>query len=408
MINKKLSIKEQSEIIESGTVEIIPKEELMAKLKKGKPLRIKWGADPSAPDIHLGHTVVLRKLRQFQDLGHQVIFLIGDFTAMIGDPSGRSETRPILSKEQVKKNAKTYKDQVLKILDPRKTRIVFNSHWLKKMSLEDNIRLSSVFTVARMLERDDFKKRFDQKIDISVLEFMYPLLQAYDSVFLKADIEVGGTDQKFNLLLGRTVQKRYNQEQQVVITMPLLEGTDGIQKMSKSLGNYIGITEPPQEIFGKVMSISDEIMLRYYDLVSGLSLEELEKVKADLQSGKLHPRDAKVRLAKILVSSFYSESAAKKAALEFSGIFSENRLPEEIPLKIISAGEIDQSGKIWIAKLMVRADLASSNSEARRLILQGGVKLDEKKIFDDVMKVDLTTERLLSVGKRRFARVRKG
>jgi tyrosyl-tRNA synthetase len=384
------SAKEQLEIIKRGVIEVIPEDELLTKLSAGRPLRIKWGADPSAPDIHLGHTVVLSKLRQFQELGHEVIFIIGDFTAMIGDPSGKSETRKALPREVVDENAKTYKKQVFKILDEGKTRVVYNSHWLEKMDLLSVFKLSSQYTVARMLERKDFKERFESQKDISVLEFLYPLLQGYDSVHLKADIEIGGTDQKFNLLMGRTLQQRYGEEQQVIVTLPLLEGTDGVQKMSKSLNNYIGITEAPSEIFGKTMSISDKLMHRYYELLTSIPLEE---VKA------MHPKEAKKKLAALLVERFYSKKEAAAAEEEFESIFKEGKKPQDIELFKVKSKEIG------IVDLLSGSKLAPSKTEARRLIQQGGVSIDNIVVTDDKFTVDLSTERILKVGKRKFLRV---
>ncbi|MDD5594390.1 MAG: tyrosine--tRNA ligase [Candidatus Margulisbacteria bacterium] len=387
----KKSVEEQLNIIKRGAVEIIPEEELVARLKIGKPLKVKWGADPSAPDIHLGHTVILQKLRQLQDLGHMVVFIIGDFTAMIGDPTGKSETRPQLSPEQVAKNAATYTDQVFKILDPQKTKVVFNSEWLKKMDLMDVFKLSSKYTVARMLERKDFKKRFKADSDISVLEFLYPLLQGYDSVHLNSDIEVGGTDQKFNLLMGRTLQQRYGQAPQVIITMPMLEGTDGVQKMSKSLGNYIGVTEPPSEIYGKIMSISDKLMLRYYELLTDIPLAEVKS---------MHPKAAKQRLARTLVAKFYSDEAAAQAEQEFDSVFKEGKLPQEIELVKIAKKEMN------IVDLLAETQLAASKGEARRLIQQGGVTADSELVKDEKLVIDLSKERLLKVGKRKFLRIK--
>ncbi len=377
--------------IKRGTVEIISEAELAKKLKQGKPLRIKWGADPSAPDIHLGHTVVLNKLKQFQDLGHEIIFLIGDFTAMIGDPSGKSETRQVLSKEEVKKNAESYQEQVFKILDRNKTRVVYNSEWLEKMGLIDVFELSRQYTVARMLERKDFKERFEKQTEISIIEFLYPLLQGHDSVHLQADVEVGGTDQKFNLLMGRTLQQRAGQESQVVITLPLLEGTDGVKKMSKSLGNYIGITELPKEIFGKIMSISDKLMLRYYEL---LTLEPLDKIK------KMHPKEAKQKLASILVERFYDKKAAAEAKKEFDAIFAKGSLPKDIEEKIINKKQIS------IIDLLIETKLTASKSEARRLIKQGGVKVDDKVVIDEKEIINLDKERIIKVGKRKFVKVK--
>ncbi|NQT29427.1 MAG: tyrosine--tRNA ligase [Candidatus Saganbacteria bacterium] len=382
---------EQLKIIKAGVIEAIPEEELLKKLKKGKPLRIKWGADPSAPDIHLGHTVILNKLKQLQDLGHEVIFLIGDFTAMIGDPSGKSETRKPLSALEALENAKTYQSQVFRILDKKKTKVVYNSSWLEKMGLKEVFTLSSQYTVARMLERKDFKERFKNQSDITVLEFLYPLLQGYDSVHLGADIEIGGTDQKFNLLMGRTLQQKYNQEPQVVITLPLLEGTDGVNKMSKSLNNYIAITDSPKEMFGKVMSISDKLMLRYYELLTDCSLPEISA---------MHPKEAKKKLAALLVSRFYDEKKAKIAEAEFESIFSKGNLPRDIPVKKMGKKEIN------IVLLLAETGLASSKAEARRLIKQKGVSVDSQVVIDENEVVDLCAERILKVGKRNFLRVK--
>lgn len=378
------------EIIRRGTVEIISLEELKKKLNRRKSLRVKFGADPTAPDIHLGHTVVLQKLKQFQDLGHQIIFIIGDFTARIGDPSERSEVRKPLTSEEIKRNARTYQEQVAKILDMRKTEVVFNSKWFDKMSLSDVMKLSSYSTVAQMLARADFKERFSREIDISLLEFMYPLLQAYDSIQVKADVEIGGTDQKFNLLMGRQLQRGFNQEAQVVITMPLLEGTDGVRKMSKSYGNYIGITEPPKEILGKIMSISDQLMLKYYEL---LTEENLEQVK------KMHPRQAKTELAKEIVQKYYGETEAEKAEEEFEKVFVNRELPEEI--KEIRIPE----KKIWIVDLLVKAGLATSKNEAKRLIAQGAVKINKKKIENFDMDLLMDKEYIVQLGSRKFRRV---
>ncbi|MFC1510837.1 tyrosine--tRNA ligase [Candidatus Margulisiibacteriota bacterium] len=385
------SVAEQLEVIKRGIVELIPEDEFVKKLAKGQPLKIKWGADPSAPDIHLGHTVILNKLRQFQDLGHQVIFLIGDFTARIGDPSGKSETRKPLSAEETKQNAKTYLDQAFKILDKKKTKVVYNSHWLTKLKVEDLINLAGKYTVARMLERDDFAKRYQAERAISIHEFLYPLIQGYDSVELKADVEIGGTDQKFNMLVGRELQRAFKQAPQVIVTLPLLEGTDGVQKMSKSLDNYIGITEPASEIFGKTMSVSDELMLRYYELLTEVSLAE---VKA------MHPKEAKKKLAGYLVGQFYSDSVAKVAEEEFESVFAGKNLPQEIPLKTFSESEMAA------AKLVVQSGLAASNSSARRLIKQGGVSVDGQVVKDADLKVSLVQEKVIKVGKRKFARVK--
>lgn len=383
-------IENQLALIKSGTIDLIPEDELIAKLKRDKPLRIKWGADPSAPDIHLGHTVVLRKLRQLQDLGHKVIFIIGDFTARIGDPTGRSEARKPLTTEEVAVNAATYQSQVFKILDKNRTEVVYNSHWLSKLKIEDVINLAAKYTVARMLEREDFMTRFEKERPISIHEFLYPLIQGYDSVEIKADIEVGGSDQKFNMLVGRELQREFKVEPQVILTMPLLEGTDGVQKMSKSLGNYIGVTDTPAEIFGKTMSISDDLMLRYYELLTDLPPSEVKAA---------HPKDAKLKLAGLLVARFYDEPSARKAREEFESVFKEGRLPQEIELVKLSKKEIN------VIDLLAEAGLAPSRSEARRLIKQGGVSLDNEIVLDEKLAVNLSAERLLKVGKRRFLRV---
>ena len=385
-----IDINKQLEIIKRGIVELIPEDELVKKLQKGKPLKIKWGADPSAPDIHLGHTVILNKLRQFQELGHEIIFLIGDFTARIGDPTGKSETRKPLTEEDVAKNSKTYQDQVFKILDKNKTKVVYNSHWLNDLKINDIINLAAKYTVARMLEREDFMNRFEKERPISIHEFLYPLIQGYDSVHLGSDVEIGGTDQKFNMLVGRELQREFKQEPQVIITLPILEGLDGVQKMSKSLGNYIGITEPPSEIFGKTMSISDSLMLRYYELMTDVPIDE---VKA------MHPKEAKKRLAKIFVARFHSEPAAVTAEEEFESTFSKGNLPEEIKLFKLKEKEMP------LTKLLVETKLASSVAEAKRLIGQGGVRVDGEAVKDEKAIVNLISEKVVNVGKRKFARV---
>jgi len=401
-----MDIKKQLEEIKRGTVELIPEDELIKKLKKGNPLRIKWGADPSAPDIHLGHTVILKKLRALQDLGHKVVFIIGDFTAMIGDPSGKDQTRPQLSRAEVAKNSKTYKEQVFKILDRKKTEIVYNSKWLKKLKLDDVISLAGKYTVARMLERDDFMNRFEKERPISIHEFLYPLIQGYDSVEVKADIEVGGTDQKFNLLVGRELQREFNEEPQVILTMPLLEGTDGVQKMSKSLGNYIGITDSPGEIFGKTMSIPDSVLIKYYELLTAIPADEIKSMAKAIDSGTLNPRDAKARLAKYFVAELYSEKESLNAEREFESIFREGKLPQDIPLKVISKKDLGPGGKIPVLNLLVCSGLASSQSEGRRLVSQGGVRIDGEKIEDEKLAVALDGEKIINVGKRRFLRVK--
>jgi tyrosyl-tRNA synthetase len=401
-----LSPERQFEVIKRGAVEIILEKELLHKLerscKENKPLTVKAGFDPTAPDIHLGHTVLLEKLRQFQELGHRVIFLIGDFTGMIGDPSGKSETRKPLTRDEVLENAKTYREQIFKILDPERTIVEFNSRWYSEMSAEDIIRLASHYTVARMLERDDFKTRFLSQTPISIHEFIYPLIQGYDSVVLRADVELGGTDQKFNLVVGRELQKEYGQEPQVIITMPLLEGTDGVKKMSKSLGNYIGINEPPEEIFGKVMSISDELMLRYYELLSHISNEELRALKEGIKNGSIHPMEAKERLAFELVERFHGKEAALKAKNHFDTVFRKKGLPEDIPV-YKKTGWTEEAG---LLSLMKEAGLTKSTSEARRLILQGGVEINGSPVKNPDIKLQ-PGEYLLRVGKRRFLKIMK-
>jgi len=401
-----MTVAEQLEIIKRGATEILVEKELVEKLersvKTGVPLRIKAGFDPTAPDLHLGHTVLLHKMRQFQKLGHEVYFLIGDFTGMIGDPTGKSETRKVLSREDVLRNAETYKEQVFKILDPELTKVVFNSSWLGELSAGDMIALASKYTVARMLEREDFNKRFSNQLPISIHEFMYPLVQGYDSVALKADVELGGTDQKFNLLVGRELQREWGQVPQTVITMPLLEGLDGVNKMSKSLGNYIGISEPPDEIYGKVMSISDTLMLRYYELLSDLSIKDLEKLKAGLEDGSVHPMQAKKDLAREMVARYHGDAAGDLAAENFVKRFRENQVPDEMPLVELQA----EGGKLLLCRVMAEAGLVKSNSEGRRSIQGGGVKVDGEKVSDETLEISAPGEYVLQVGKRRFARVR--
>ncbi|KAB7698340.1 tyrosine--tRNA ligase [Plesiomonas shigelloides] len=394
-------IEEALAVIKRGVEDLLPEDELIAKLKEGRPLRVKLGADPTAPDIHLGHTVILTKLRQFQDLGHEVIFLIGDFTGMVGDPSGKNTTRPPLTKEQVMANAETYKEQVFKVLDPAKTRIEFNSSWLGEMGAEGMIRLASRQTVARMLERDDFKKRFHDHQSIAIHEFMYPLLQGYDSVALEADVELGGTDQRFNLLMGRELQKEYGQKPQIVITMPLLVGLDGEKKMSKSAHNYIGISEAPSEMFGKVMSISDDLMWDWYVLLSFLPLAEIEDFKARVAAGTLNPRDVKVWLAKEIIARFHSQADADAAEQEFINRFQKGAMPDEMPELTLDAG----SEGIAIANLLKDADLVASTSEALRMIKQGGVKIDGEKVDDAKLTLSAGSTAVYQVGKRKFARV---
>jgi tyrosyl-tRNA synthetase len=399
-----LEPKKQIEIIGRGAEEIILEDDLFTKLERSSnentPLRVKAGFDPTAPDIHIGHTVLIEKMRQFQELGHEVIFLIGDFTGMIGDPSGKNEMRPPLTKDQVAANAATYKEQIFKILDPARTRVEFNSAWLSGMTGEDMIRLSGRYTVARMLEREDFKKRYRSHTPIGIHEFMYPLVQGYDSVALRADVELGGSDQKFNLLVGREIQKEYGQEPQALVLMPLLEGTDGVKKMSKSLGNYIGISEAPKEMFGKLMSISDELMLRYYELMSQITLDELEALKKGLKSGAFHPRQAKEDLAVELITRYWSTKEAARAKEEFEHVFRDKGLPEDIPEFPYRWEEDD----VWVPALMKAAGLTGSTGEARRLIKQGGVKIDGKKLTDTEARVR-EGDFLLQAGKRKFVRV---
>lgn len=376
--------------IKTGCTTIISEEELLAKLRLGRPLNIKLGVDPTSPDLHLGHTVVLKKLHQFQVLGHKVVFIIGDFTARIGDPSGRSETRPPLNENDVLKNSRTYQEQVFKILDKNKTEVLFNSQWLYNLGLDGLLELSSHITVAQLLARDDFKKRYGKGIDISLIEFLYPLLQGYDSVATKTDVEIGGTDQTFNLLVGRDLQKVYQQIPQVIITMPLLEGTDGVRKMSKSYGNAIGITDPPNEIFGKIMSIPDAIMYRYYELLTDHNLAEIKK---------MHPRQAKAKLAHEIVTQYYDLPAAKRAEEEFEQIFSKNGLPETIQEFIPSTPAAS------LVTLLVTAHLSPSKKESRRLLQQGGIKINGEKVTEDKL-LTLNKEFILQVGKRKFLKIK--
>jgi len=402
-----VTIDEQLAFLRKGTVEIIPESELRAKLEKsartGKPLRIKLGADPTAPDIHLGHTVVIRKLRAFQELGHTVIFLIGDFTGLIGDPSGKTATRPQLTRDEINANAETYKSQIFKLLDPVKTEIRFNSEWMDKLGSDGFIRLASHVTVKQILERDDFSKRLNEERPIALHELLYPLTQAYDSVALEADVELGGTDQKFNLLLGRGLQKEYEQESQVAVIMPLLEGTDGVQKMSKSLGNYIGINEPPQEIFGKVMSISDDLMWRYYELLTDLTVPQIKQLQAAANAGERNPRDLKVDLAKGIVTDFYSRAEANAAEEDFVRRFRHKEVPDDIEERTVAT-----SPQGWdLSQLMVTVGLAESKAEARRLMQQGGVSVDGERTTSSVVLAGARgSSVLLKVGKRRFVRVR--
>ena len=390
------------EVIKRGTSEIISLEALALKLKEGRPLRVKAGFDPTAPDLHLGHTVLINKLRQFQDLGHRVMFLIGDFTGMIGDPSGKSATRKLLDQEEVQANARTYEAQIFKILQPERTEVCFNSTWMNEMRAADLIRLASKHTVARMLERDDFQRRYRSEQPIAIQEFLYPLVQGYDSVAMEADVELGGTDQKFNLLVGRHVQEAYGQVPQVVLTVPILEGLDGVQKMSKSLNNYIGITEDPKEMFGKVMSISDELMWRYYELLSlDKSLPEIKAMRDCANSGQENPRNFKVALAKEIVARFHDQSAADDAVHDFERRFRQHELPEDIPEVRISIPE----GGMRIANLLKEAGLTSSTSDALRMVQQGAVRLDGQRVSDKSLVIGSSESHIVQVGKRRYARV---
>lgn len=400
------NIEEQLLVIKRGAIEIINEKELKAKLSKSKPLVIKAGFDPTAPDIHLGHTVLLRKMRHFQDLGHEVVFLIGDYTAMIGDPSGESKTRPRLTEEEAAKNAETYAKQISKILDIKKLKVCFNGEWLGRMSAADIALLMSRYTVQRTLERDDFSNRYKQQKPITMLEFLYPLLQGYDSVALKADVELGGTDQKFNLLVGRDIQQAYGQEPQIVITMPLLEGLDGVNKMSKSLGNYVGINEPAKEIFGKLMRISDDLMYKYYELLTD---EDVDKIKQDIKENKLHPKDAKKNLAKIIVTQYHSKDEAMRQEEEFERAFKDKEFPGDIELKIcnfdISAVLVNASSSISVISLLVDyAKLVDSRSEAKRKIKEGAVEINGRKIADINYEITVGLEYNIRLGKR-FARV---
>ncbi len=401
-----MTIDEQLAYLRKGTVEIIREEELRAKLEKsarsGVPLRVKLGADPTAPDIHLGHTVVIRRLRAFQELGHTVIFLIGDFTGLIGDPSGKSATRPQLSIEEIAANAETYKTQIFKLLDPEKTVIDFNSRWMNELGAAGFIRLASHVTVKQILERDDFQKRLEENRPLALHEVLYPLVMAYDSVALKADVELGGTDQKFNLLMGRNLQREYGQEAQIVMITPLLEGTDGVQKMSKSLGNYIGIGEAPQEMFGKIMSIADELMWRYYELCTDASTAEIAKMRASAESGERNPRDLKIELAKHIITDFHSPEDATRAEDEFRRVFQQKQTPDEIEERTLAAGT-------WkLPRLLVEISLAVSMAEARRLIEQGGVRLNGERCAraDYEIEVSDASAILVQVGKRRFLKIR--
>lgn len=392
----------QLETLTRGCVEVIREGDLRERLLKKKRLVIKAGFDPTAPDLHLGHTVLLQKMKQFQDLGHDVVFLIGDFTGRIGDPTGKSETRKMLTDAEVEANAKTYREQVFKILDPKKTRIVFNSEWLNPLKPADFIRLTSSYTVARMLERDDFHKRFKAEQPISIHEFLYPLIQGYDSVVLKSDVELGGTDQKFNLIVGRELQKHYGVAPQIVMTLPLLVGTDGVNKMSKSLGNFIGLTEPPREIYGKVLSISDDLMWNYYELLSDLALDQIRDLREQVKSSQLHPKSVKMRLAWELTARFHDKAAADDAQAEFERVFSGGGVPDHIDEVSLAA----ESGGLLLVKVLSQSKLVASNSEAKRMISQHAVECDGEKVADDAMVLAPGQTYLLRVGKKRFLKVK--
>ncbi|MDX2477568.1 MAG: tyrosine--tRNA ligase [Gammaproteobacteria bacterium] len=395
-----VSVDESLTLIQRGADEIIPIEGLIERLQSGRPLKIKAGFDPTAPDLHLGHTVLINKLRQFQDLGHEILFLIGDFTGMIGDPTGKSATRPALTQEQVNENAQSYQDQIFKILDHDKTNIVFNSTWMGKMSAADMIQLAGKHTVARMLERDDFSKRYTGGMPIAIHEFLYPLVQGYDSVAMNADVELGGTDQKFNLLVGRELQRQYGQNPQVIITMPILEGLDGVQKMSKSLNNYIGINDKPGEMFGKVMSISDDLMWRYFELLSFKTMAEIDGFRQQVSEGE-NPRDVKFKLAQEIVSRFHSVAEAKAAQDEFINRFRKGEMPDDIAEISLQS----EAGALPIANLLKNAGLTQSTSDAMRMIRQGAVKIDGEKVEDTKLAIEVSSTHIYQVGKRRFARV---
>lgn len=401
-----MTTEEQIEFLKKGTVDLIRESDLKAKLersaKTGKPLRVKLGLDPTAPDIHLGHTVVIRKLKAFQDLGHTVIFLIGDFTGMIGDPSGKNVTRPPLTREEVNVNAETYKQQMFKLLNPEKTELRFNGEWMDKFSAADFVRLCSRVTVKQILERDDFEKRLREQTPISLHELLYPLTQGYDSVALEADVELGGTDQKFNLMVGRDLQREYGQEPQIVMTTPLLEGLDGVNKMSKSLNNYIGIDEPPNEMFGKIMSISDELMWRYYELLTDLTTSEITNLRAEIAAGK-NPRDLKVGLAKLIIKDFHSEAEALHAEEEFTRRFVQKEIPDDIELKELS------SGSYKLTELLTAVGLVASKAEAKRLVEQGGVRINGEKATNASADISISSDELVfQVGKRKFMKIVAG
>lgn len=410
LITVEKEVQKQMEILKTGAAEIVPENELKEKLRQSlinnKPLIVKLGLDPTAPDIHLGHTVPLQKMRQFQDLGHQAVIIIGDFTGRIGDPTGKSETRKPLTEEELLRNAETYKEQIFKILDPDKTRIEFNATWLSNMTFEDVIKLASTVTVARMLERDDFAKRYAEERPISIHEFFYPLMQGYDSVALNSDVELGGTDQKFNLLMGRTLQKDFGQEPQVAITTPILEGLDGVQKMSKSLGNYIGVYESPREMFGKTMSIPDELMIRYFELVTKVPVSEIRKLEKGLDEETIHPRDLKMRLGWEIVRIYHGGAEADQAKEEFIRMFQKKEAPDEMPEISVTELGFDLQSGIELVSLLVAVNFASSRGEARRLIDQGGVKINDQKVNDSAVVCQFAEGDIIKVGKRKFGKIK--
>lgn len=401
-----ISPEEQFHIIQSGAAQIVPEQALMEKLKRGKPLNIKLGVDPTAPDIHLGHAVPLRKLRQFQDLGHQVTLIIGDGTALIGDPSGRNSTRPQLTREQIKENAQTYVDQAFKVLDPEKTTLRYNSEWILALGMEELLKIASNFTVARILERDDFHNRYTSNLPISLHEFLYPIMQAYDSVVIKADVELGGTDQLFNLLAGRELMEKMGMEPQVCLTLPLLEGTDGVKKMSKSYGNYIGLTDAPNDMFGKVMSIPDELMVKYYRLASTVAVDQIDAIEKGLAAGEIHPNRCKRDLAQNIVAAYYDEESAKEAEAAFDRQFKQHEVPEDVP-EFAADLTPNEEGKVYLAKLIADSGLTKSTGDARRMIDQGGVKVNGEAIAPKAYNVDPSTlaGAVIQVGKRKFVRL---
>jgi len=400
-----MDVDAQLEVIRRGAVDLISEEELRAKLTRSltqkKPLRVKLGLDPTAPDLHLGHTVVLQKLKQFQELGHTAIFLIGDFTGMIGDPTGRIETRPALTRDEILENAETYKKQVFKILDPEKTEVRFNSEWFDTMNASAMIKLCAQYTMARMMEREDFRNRYQNNLPISIHEFLYPLVQGYDSVALQADVELGGHDQIFNLFVGRVIQKAYGLESQAIVTVPLLEGTDGVNKMSKSYGNYVGIDEPADTIFGKIMSISDELMVKYYELLSDITLDGLNNLKSGLADGTVHPREAKVRFAIEMIARFHSEKAGKEAHENFERLFREKEIPDNIETVTMTRSDLPS----WLPKLLASTGMVSSTSEGKRMIQQGGVMINGVKVSDENFSAGGQGELVIKVGKRKFKKV---